>query len=56
MLEGGADVRLVQQMLGHARLDTTAIYTEVAIEHLRSVYQASHPSAKNTPDKPAPEV
>ncbi len=45
MLEGGADVRLVQQMLGHARLDTTAIYTEVAISHLRSVYEASHPSA-----------
>ena len=45
MLEGGADVRLVQQLLGHSKLDTTAIYTAVAIEHLRSVYAASHPSA-----------
>ena len=44
MLEGGADVRLVQQMLGHARLDTTAIYTEVAIAHLRDVHARTHPS------------
>ena len=35
MLENGADIRLIQQLLGHARLDTTRIYTEVAIKALR---------------------
>ncbi len=54
MLEGGADIRLIQQLLGHARLDTTSIYTEVTITHLQSVYQSTHPSAtdKNPRDKP----
>lgn len=45
MLEGGADIRLIQQLLGHAKLDTTSIYTQVAITHLQEVYQRSHPSA-----------
>ena len=44
MLENGADIRLIQQLLGHARLDTTAIYTEVAITHLKEVYARTHPS------------
>lgn len=46
MLENGADVRLIQQLLGHTRLDTTAIYTEVAITHLKEVYERTHPAAK----------
>ena len=46
MLEGGADIRYVQQLLGHAQLDTTAIYTQVAISQLQEVYRRSHPSAK----------
>jgi len=45
MLENGADIRLIQQYLGHAKLDTTSIYTEVAITHLQAVYQKTHPSA-----------
>lgn len=46
MLENGADIRLIQQLLGHARLDTTSIYTNVAITHLREVYNRTHPAAK----------
>lgn len=45
MLENGADIRLIQQLLGHESLDTTSIYTEVAIKHLREVYNQTHPSA-----------
>lgn len=45
MLEGGADIRLIQQFLGHSKLDTTSIYTQVAITHLQEVYKRSHPSA-----------
>jgi integrase/recombinase XerD len=46
MLEGGADIRFVQQMLGHANLNTTAIYTNVAIRKLKEIHAATHPSAK----------
>jgi len=46
MLEGGADIRYIQQMLGHSSLETTSIYTEMQIEQLQSVYKATHPSAK----------
>jgi len=46
MLENGADIRFIQQLLGHAKLDTTAIYTEVGIRQLREVYQRTHPSAR----------
>lgn len=46
MLENGADIRLIQQFLGHASLDTTSIYTEVAITHLKEVYNRTHPAAK----------
>jgi len=46
MLEGGADVRYIQQMLGHANLETTQIYTHVAIRALKAVHEATHPSAR----------
>jgi integrase/recombinase XerD len=46
MLEGGADIRYVQQMLGHSKLETTEIYTHVSITKLREVYAATHPAAK----------
>jgi len=46
MLEGGADTRFIQQMLGHAKLETTQIYTRVSISKLRSVYEATHPGAR----------
>lgn len=46
MLEGGADVRYVQEMLGHAKLETTQIYTHVAIGRLAAVHAATHPGAR----------
>jgi integrase/recombinase XerD len=46
MLEGGADIRYIQQMLGHARLETTQIYTEVSIRALAEAHARSHPHGK----------
>lgn len=46
MLEGGADVRFVQAMLGHVNLDTTAIYTRVSIKKLSEVHALTHPGAR----------
>jgi integrase/recombinase XerD len=45
MLEGGADIRYVAEMLGHARLETTQRYTRVSIDRLRDVHAACHPAA-----------
>jgi integrase/recombinase XerD len=46
MLEGGADIRFVQQMLGHATIATTEIYTHVALRKLKEVHAATHPGAR----------
>jgi integrase/recombinase XerD len=46
MLEAGADVRLIQEMLGHSNLKTTEIYTRVSIRHLSEVHAATHPAER----------
>jgi len=52
MLEGGADIRFIQQLLGHAELSTTEIYTQVSIQKLKAVHTATHPARLEQPAKP----
>ncbi len=47
MLEGGADIRYIQALLGHASVATTQIYTQVSIKKLQAVHRATHPGATN---------
>lgn len=52
MLEGGADVRYVQALLGHAKLETTQLYTHVSIRKLKEVHDACHPAKLKRPAAP----
>ena len=52
LLEDGADIRFIQQLLGHEKLETTAIYTQVSIEQLKAVHSKTHPA--EAPRKPPP--
>jgi len=55
MLENGADIRYIQQMLGHADLKTTQIYTQVSIRQLKRIHAATHPARLESKPKEDPE-
>jgi integrase/recombinase XerD len=48
MLSGGADLRSVQELLGHANISTTQVYTHLTSDHVRRTYEKSHPRAKSS--------
>jgi len=54
MLENGADIRFIQQMLGHAELSTTQIYTQVSIRKLKEIHSLTHPAKLEKEAKPPP--
>jgi len=54
MHENGADIRFIQQILGHEDIKTTQIYTQVALRALQQVYAATHPAAFIEPEKAPP--
>ena len=59
MLENGADIRFIQSLLGHAKLDTTQIYTQVTLAKLKEVHNATHPARlqrRQAPPKAAEET
>ena len=53
MLENGADIRYIQEMLGHADFQTTQIYTQVSIRKLKQIHAATHPGASLESTTPA---
>jgi integrase/recombinase XerD len=51
MLAHGADIRVVQELLGHVSIATTQLYTRLSSEHLRDAYESAHPRAQRNRDK-----
>ena len=47
LLDSGANIRVVKDLLGHENLSTTQVYTHLSIDHLKNVYKSAHPGAKN---------
>ncbi len=56
MLEAGADLRIIQIILGHESIETTTIYTHVAIDRLKAVHTETHPARLTRESKPATEA
>jgi len=54
MLEGGADIRIIQEMLGHSKLSSTQMYTQVSVRTLKQIHTATHPAAKLNPHAKEP--
>jgi len=53
MLAHGADIRVVQELLGHVSIGTTQLYTKISADHLRSAYESAHPRAGRSPARTA---
>jgi integrase/recombinase XerD len=53
MLDGGADIRFIQEMLGHADLQSTQVYTQVSIRKLKQIHSVTHPGAALEKKRPA---
>jgi len=47
LLDSGANIRVVKDLLGHENLSTTQVYTHLSIDHLKNVYRKAHPGVKN---------
>jgi len=52
MLENGADIRYIQEILGHSQLSTTQVYTHVSITRLKQIHQATHPAEQASREPP----